>query len=172
MKPKHILILGPESTGKSTLCQDLSTYYSEPWVPEFARQYLLNLNREYDFSDLSTIGRGQMELEDEQAKHAENYLFCDTDLRVIHIWSEVKYGKTDPWILEEISRREYALILLCDIDIPWEEDPLREHPDLEMRNNLFQMYMDLAKESGFPFYVLRGDQKTRLKEAMEVIESQ
>jgi len=169
MNPKRVLILGPESTGKSTLCKDLSTFFSEPWVPEFARDYLLNLNREYVFSDLSTIAKGQIESEDQLAEEANEYLFCDTDLRVIHIWSEVKFGKTATWILEEMKRREYDLIFLCNIDLPWEDDPLREHPDPEMRKTLFNRYLKLGEESGLPFAVISGDRKDRLSKAISYI---
>ncbi len=172
MSPKRILILGPESTGKSTLCKELSTYFSEPWVPEFARNYLLNLKTEYDFSDLSTIAKGQIETEDVLASEAKRFLFCDTDLRVIHIWSEVKYGKTEPWILEEIERRKYDLILLCDIDLPWTDDPLREHPDPEMRKFLFDQYLRLSQESGSPFVIISGDGETRLSKAIEAMKAQ
>ncbi len=172
MKPKRILILGPESTGKSTLCQDLSTYFSEPWVPEYAREYLQNLNREYVFDDLSTIAKGQLDAENDLENKARNFLFCDTDLRVIHIWSDVKYGRTEKWILNEIERRPYDFIFLTDIDLPWEVDPLREHPDPEMRKMLFDRYYDLARESGIRYKVLSGDRPMRLEKAVNALKTE
>lgn len=168
--PKRILILGPESTGKSTLAEDLATYFGEPWVPEFAREYLEKIDRPYHFEDLVEIGKGQVLLEDELAKKAKKFLFCDTDLRVIHIWSEHRFGKTDPWVLEEIQRRTYELILLTDIDLPWEPDPLREHPELEMRQYFFEKYQKLAEQSGIPFLTISGDRETRLKTALEAVD--
>ncbi|MFC3879865.1 AAA family ATPase [Algoriphagus namhaensis] len=170
MAIKKILILGPESTGKSTLAQDLSTYYGEPWVPEYAREYLQNLSVSYDFEDLSTIAKGQIALEDQKEKEAKKFLFCDTDLRVIHIWSEYKYGKTASWIVDEIARRNYDLILLTDIDMPWEEDPQREHPEPEMRAYFFNQYLKLAEESEFPFELMSGSQSERLKGAIQIID--
>ena len=148
--PKRILILGPESTGKSTLAKDLAIHFGEPWVPEFAREYLERLERPYQFEDLAEIGEGQVKLEDQLAEKAQKFLFCDTDLRVIHIWSEHRFGKTDPWVLEEIQQRKYELILLTDTDLPWEPDPLREYPELEMRQYFFEKYRKLAEQSGFP----------------------
>ena len=167
--PKRILILGPESTGKSTLAEDLADYFGEPWVPEYAREYLEKLGREYSYEDMLEIGKGQVALEEEIAKGAEKHLFCDTDLRVIHIWSEHRFGKTDPWVLKQIAARTYDLILLTDTDLPWEPDPLREYPDLEMRDYFLDLYKKLAVKSGFPHFLISGDRKKRLKMAVKTI---
>lgn len=168
--PKRILILGPESTGKSTLASDLAVYFDEPWVPEFAREYLEILGRPYGFADLLKIAKGQMALEDEKMGKAQKYLFCDTDLRVIQVWSEHKFGKVHDWVKNELDERVYDLILLTDIDLPWEPDPLREHPDPEMRTYFFKKYQQLAEESGFPFLIVSGNQQKRLNSAIEAVE--
>jgi NadR type nicotinamide-nucleotide adenylyltransferase len=169
-KPKRILILGPESTGKSTLAEDLANHFGEPWVPEFAREYLEKIDRTYQFEDLVEIGKGQVAIEDQLAENANKFLFCDTDLRVIHIWSEHRFGKTDTWVLEEIMRRKYDLILLTDTDLPWTPDPLREYPELEMRQYFFKKYLQLAQESGFPYLIVSGNRETRLKTAVKVVD--
>ncbi len=171
MPLKKILILGPESTGKSTLASDLSEYFGSPWVPEFAREYLQNLGRDYDFEDLSTIAKGQIQSEDEGSKKSNDYLFCDTDLRVIHIWSSHRFGKTSPWILEEIESRVYDQILLTGIDLDWEPDPLREHPEPEMRVYFFNKYLELAKSSGFSWEIISGSRSERLQKAISVLTS-
>lgn len=170
-KPKRILILGPESTGKSTLAEDLANHFGEPWVPEFAREYLEKIDRPYRFEDLAEIGKGQLALEDQQAEKAQKFLFCDTDLRVIHIWSEHRFGKTDPYVLEEIQQRKYELILLTDTDLPWEPDPLREYPELEMRQYFFEKYRKLAEQSGFPYLIVSGDREKRLKDAVTAVDN-
>ncbi len=170
-KPKRILILGPESTGKSTLAADLGNHFGEPWVPEYAREYLEMIDRPYQFEDLVEIGKGQVVLEDKLAEKAKNFLFCDTDLRVIHIWSEHRFGKTDRWVLDEINRRKYDLILLTDTDLPWTPDPLREYPELEMRQYFFEKYLKLAQQSGFPYLIVSGDQKTRLQIAVDALKN-
>ncbi len=170
-RPKRILILGPESTGKSTLAEKLAKHFAEPWVPEVAREYLENLDHPYAYEDLLQIGKQQMRTEDEMAGAAKNYLFCDTDLRVIQVWSQHRYGKVDPWVLEEIARRTYDLILLCAPDLPWQADPLREHPELEMREEFFAQYLQLTKQSGFPFKIIAGDPVKRISAAVEAIRS-
>lgn len=166
---KRILILGPESTGKSTLAEDLASYFGEPWVPEYAREYLEDLGREYHYEDMLVIGEGQVTLEDEMAEKAKKYLFCDTDLRVIHIWSEHRFGKTDPWLMDQMKERKYDLILLTDTDLPWTPDPQREYPELEMRNYFLDLYRDLAEQSGFPYYLISGNRDERLKKAVKLI---
>jgi NadR type nicotinamide-nucleotide adenylyltransferase len=168
-KPERILILGPESTGKSTLAADLAAHFREPWVPEFAREYLEKLNRAYDFEDLSVIAKGQIELEDELAQNAKKFLFVDTDLRVIKVWSEHKFDIVHDWILEEIERRTYSKILITDVDLPWEADPLREHPELGMRMYFLDKYLDLASKSGFPFQLISGERTIRLETSINFI---
>ncbi len=170
-RPKRILILGPESTGKSTLAEKLALHFAEPWVPEVAREYLEKLDRPYAYEDLLQIGKQQMQLEDERVGGAKNYLFCDTDLRVIQVWSQHRYGKVDPWVLEELARRTYDLIFLCAPDLPWQADPLREHPELEMREEFFAQYLQLTKQSGFPFKIIAGDPVKRISAAVEAIRS-
>jgi len=167
--PDRILILGPESTGKSTLAADLAVYFDEPWVPEFAREYLEKLNRAYEYEDLSEIAKGQIALEDELAQKARKFLFVDTDLRVIKVWSEHKFGKVQDWIPKEIERRTYSKILITDIDLPWEADPLREHPDLEMRQYFLDKYLELARQSGFSYQLISGDRTKRLLTSVEFI---
>ena len=169
-KLSRILILGPESTGKSTLAEDLAQFYKEPWVPEFAREYLEKINRPYQFEDLAEIGRGQVCLEDQLAVTARKYLFCDTDLRVIHIWSEHRFGKTDSWVLEQIKMRSYDLIILTAIDLAWMPDPLREHPEPAMRQYFFEKYRMLTEQSGFPFLIVSGDRDKRLKTAILAVD--
>ena len=136
-----IAIVGPECTGKSELAETLALHYNTAWVPEYARHYIDNLVRPYNESDLVVIAHGQMRLEDEYARDSNRILFCDTTLLVIRIWSEFKFGDCDPSILDELGKRKYDLHLLTYVDIPWQDDPQREHPD--KRDQLYQIYLML-----------------------------
>ncbi|HSI76052.1 MAG TPA: ATP-binding protein [Lunatimonas sp.] len=167
--PKKIVIIGPESTGKSTLTQALASHFGEPWVPEYAREYLEKLDRPYEFDDLLAIAKGQVALEEKQSKAADNFLFCDTDLHVLQVWSESKYKRVHPWILEQIKVRMYDFYILTDIDTIWEPDPLREHPEPEMRQFFFNWYRNLVEKSGTSFQIVRGDEKNRLSQALRFI---
>lgn len=169
-KLKKVVIIGPESTGKSTLSQALAQHYNEPWVEEYARGYIERLDREYCYEDLLEMARGQMKMEDAKAREANELLFCDTDLHVIQVWSEHKFRQTDPWIMEEIQRRDYDLYLLMDIDIPWQEDPQREHPDPDMRQFFYDWYERLLLGTGIPVVKISGNLKERLARSIDAIE--
>ena len=166
---KKIVVIGPESTGKSTLSAALSAKLHTIWVPEYARAYLEELPRPYTAEDLTEIALGQLEDEDKLEKYARKYLVCDTDLNVIRVWSEHRYGHCDRRILEHIATRKYDLYLLTDIDIPWEEDPLREHPDSEMRSYFYHVYRDLVQQSGTPWVNIAGNQEERLTAALAAV---
>lgn len=156
---KRICVLGPESTGKSELCQHLARVYNTEWVPEYARFFLDRLSRPYEQSDLLEIAKGQMIWEDDKASYADKYLFCDTNLVVIKIWSDHKYGETDPWILQEIERRKYDFYLLNNIDMPWIPDPQRENP--KDRKFFFELFKSVLEERQFPYAIVSGIEEAR-----------
>lgn len=166
---KRIAIIGPESTGKSELCQHLAFHYDTEWVPEYARFYLDRLDGEYQKHDLKAIAEGQLSWEDEKAEYANKYLICDTNLIVIKIWSEHKYGETDAWIEEQLNEREYDFYLLNNIDIPWTPDPQREHPKL--RKHFFEVYKKYLEDNKLPYAKVSGIEGERKKCAVDAIES-
>lgn len=165
---KKVVIIGPECTGKSDLSAFLAQHFNTAWVPEYARGYLENLARPYELHDLRTIAHGQMRLEDEWSSEAQRLLFCDTNLYIIKVWSEFKFGTCDAQILNAIASREYDLYLLTYIDIPWEADPQREHPD--KREELYALYKKEMTSQSVPFIEIRGDREARRKSAIEAVE--
>lgn len=164
----YIAIVGPESTGKSTLSAQLARHYHSSWVEEYAREYLTHLKRPYRQSDLIDIAKGQLRQEQIHAKSANKLLFCDTNLLVIKIWSEYKYGICDPWIQNNMELERYHLHLLTDIDLPWEDDELREHP--YAREELFNIYHQSLVDADVPFKIISGDRKERIKSAVQAID--
>ena len=167
MSLKKIAIIGPESTGKSTLSEDLANHFNTLWVPEYARQYLENLGREYEEADLLEIAKGQVALERRLESEANGFLVCDTTLVVIKVWSEHKYGRCHPWILTRLEQMKYDYFLLTDIDLPWEPDPLREHP--EMRQYFFEQYHQYLETNTFSYKCISGTRSKRLKLAVKAI---
>jgi len=177
---KKIVILGPESTGKSTLCRELAAHYKTDWVPEYAREYLLSHGMSYTYEDLLTIARGQIELEDEYVKKVSGelsvvsegaLLFIDTDMYVMKVWCEFVFGKCHPWILEQIQTRKYDGYLLCRTDLPWVKDELREYPDLVTREKLFHIYKDCMIHQSTPWAEVSGTAERRLLSAVEAMDS-
>ncbi len=175
---KKIVTIGPESTGKSTLCEQLAQYYNTIWCPEFAREYLLSHGTKYNYDDLFTIAKGQLDLEDHLAKKLNNpqstnhsLLFIDTDMYVRKVWCEFVFDKCHRFILEQIVERKYDLYLLCNIDLPWIPDELREYPDFETRLKLYKIYKDLMIEQAVLWVEISGNYDERLKIAISAVDS-
>jgi nicotinamide riboside kinase len=114
------------------------------------------------------IAHGQMRIEDEWTRDTERLLICDTNLYVIKVWSEFKFGTCDKEILEQIATRKYDLYLLTYVDIPWEKDPLREHPD--KRQELYDLYLNEMRNQTVPFVEIKGEREQRQKTAVDAIE--
>jgi NadR type nicotinamide-nucleotide adenylyltransferase len=163
-----IAVVGPESTGKSTLSAQLAEHFNTVWVPEYAREYLTHLGRTYNLDDLYTIARGQLEAETRLAHEANQLLICDTTLTVIKIWAKHVFAVFPDHIEALYKPEQYALHLLTDIDVPWEDDPLREHP--QQREHLFNLYEQELKIKHIPYTIIRGDRDQRLRSAIHFIE--
>jgi NadR type nicotinamide-nucleotide adenylyltransferase len=175
---KKVVIIGPESTGKSTLCEQLARHFETSWCPEFAREYLQNNGKNYEYDDLLTIARGQLALEDEYTLRLEKQalpmlengghlpLFIDTDMYVMKVWSEYVFGNCHRFILDQIVQRQYNLYLLCNIDLPWIADELREYPDWQTRNKLYGYYKDIMTQQSVPWVDISGTHQERLQKAI------
>src|SRR5690606_19510435 len=127
---KKIAVVGPESTGKSTISAQLARHYDTVWVPEFAREYCAALTEPCTWDDEINMFRGQLALEEKLLPLANRVLICDTTFITVKIWSDHMFGKSPQEVIDELPKRPYDLYLLMDIDLPWEEDPLRNFPDL------------------------------------------
>jgi NadR type nicotinamide-nucleotide adenylyltransferase len=165
---KRIAIVGPECTGKTDLAMALADHYQTVWVPEYARNYIDRLERPYTEADLTIIAQWQLFTEDSLAHSANHVLICDTDLTIIKVWSEHKYGRVDPEILNMMKSRTYDLHLLTYVDIPWEDDPQREHPD--KREYFFNLYKQELEQQGVRSVEIRGIRSERVATAIAAID--
>jgi NadR type nicotinamide-nucleotide adenylyltransferase len=163
----RIAITGPESTGKSTLAETLARHYHTLFVPEYARDYLEGRAGDYTFDDILAIAKGQLKLEDTLSENAQGLIFCDTELLVTRIWSLHRFGKSHEWIDNQLEKKRYDYYLLCNVDLPWEFDPLREHPHL--RDFFFNWYYNELTSLKLPFSVISGSSQERINNAVEVI---
>ena len=168
-----VAIVGPESSGKTFLAENLAAHYNCHWVPEYAREYLEKCTQPYTKEDVERIAVGQINAEDiaaaASAGHPERsrrVLLCDTNLLVIKIWMDNKYGSTPAWIEQEIASRKYDLHLLTAPDIPYEFDPLRENP--ERGEYFFNQYEQLLLALKFPYKIISGNE--RVEQAIREIE--
>lgn len=167
-KIKRVCVIGPECTGKTDLAQYLATYFKTAWVAEYARGFLNKLNRPYEQADLVKIAHGQIRMEDEWLYDSNKVLICDTNLVTLKIWSEHKYGDCPKEILERHERQQYDLYLLCYIDLPWENDPQREHPD--KREHFWFIYKNEIEKSAVPYVEISGPQEERRKKAVDAVQ--
>ncbi len=166
---KRVVVIGPECTGKSELSKFLAAHFKTVCVEEYARAYLNKLVRKYERSDLTKIAHGQARMEDEWIPDANRVLICDTNAIVVKVWSEFKYGDLDPDIQRIIDIRHYDLYLLTYIDVPWEDDPQREHPD--KREHFWKIFESEVARSGVPSRVIRGSREQRQKDAVDAIQA-
>ena len=168
-----VVVFGPESTGKTTLSEQLARHYNTVWVPEYAREYLQNKwndeRKTCEPKDLLPIAEGQMRLENELTKKATDILICDTDLLETKVYSEAYYlGYCDPVLEKYALLNQYDLYLLTYIDVPWVGDDLRDKPN--ERESMFRHFKKALEVNNRKFVTLKGDKNTRLSTAVQHID--
>ena len=167
-----VVVTGSECTGKSTLVQALAARFRTAFSTEGARNYLNQVQRPLNFSDVEPIAHRQISLEGEAVEQAEKLVILDTDLLSTVIYSRHYYGECKNWIVEMAVARIANLYLLCDIDVPWTEDGLqRDQGEPEQRIQVHQAFIRELNRIQAPHVVLSGDADTRLGHAIAIIEA-
>jgi nicotinamide riboside kinase len=194
---KKIVIIGPESTGKTTLSEELAKHFNAIFCPEYAREYLLQNGIRYNYSDLIRIAQGQLAMEDyceqvvneglstvsgewsiahdalstgSKLEARSSLLFIDTNMYVMKVWYEYVFNRCEQFVLDQIAQRHYDLYLLCEIDLPWVAQPMREYPDRQQRLELYDMYKDILANQQTPWAEIRGNHKERLQRAVDAVQ--
>jgi len=168
---RKIVITGPESTGKTELSKALAVRLNARWIPEYARGYVENIGRSYQYEDLEIIARYQIQQEEEESAISGNgILIFDTWLIITKVWFEVVYSKSPVWIEEYIAEANIDIFLVCSPDLPWIADPVRENGG-EMRNRLFERYCLEIEKYGFKYEIVEGLGEDRLNNALKHLQS-
>jgi NadR type nicotinamide-nucleotide adenylyltransferase len=166
---KKIAIVGPESTGKSTISQLLAKHYRVPWVPEYSRYYCAALTEECTLQDELNMFHGQIALEEAVLATAEtDFIICDTTFVTVKIWSDEIFGGTPQIVIDALAARSYDYYVLLDIDLPWQEDPLRDFPN--MREHFMKIWHKELQALNAN-YVVVGGIKNRLQNAINAIDT-
>src|SRR6056297_316971 len=165
---KIIVITGAESTGKSVLTKWLANHFQVPFIPEFAREYVEKLNRDYNYSDVEFIAKKQISQLHEFQKAGLPYIFADTWLIITKIWFEVVFKQVPSWIDETMKETAISLFLVCDTDLPWIPDSVRENGG-EQRELLQKKYINTIEEYGFNYKIVSGKNDERFKNALDAV---
>lgn len=164
-----IATIGPESSGKTTLCKILAKHFNGLWTPEYARDYLTNTNGIYNLDDLELMAQDQFDLWQELPN--QNICFFDTEMINFKIWSLEKYQICSKLILGLVDAQHFDLYLLCSPDIDYHSDNLREYPQLQIRQYLFERYKKELDNYGFNYAIIQGDYLNRKNTSISIIES-
>lgn len=164
---KKIAVVGPESTGKSTISEQLAAHYHTIWVPEFARGYCERLTEPCTWQDEINMFQGQIALEKQLLPNANQILICDTTFITVKIWSDYTFGKAPQEVLDELPKHPYDLYLLMDIDLPWQEDPLRDFPHL--REHFMDVWHKELQALNANYTVISGSEEQRLQNAIRTV---
>lgn len=164
---KRIVLTGPESTGKTTMAERLARHYDTAWVEEYGRDYFVQNGGIKEIADLSRIARGQVRLEEAALLKANKFLFCDTDLVVTQVWSEIYFKQCPQEVIGLSHQRHYDLHLLMDTDLPWEDDGTREFPQL--REWHFRRLKEELDKRNYPYVVISGNSEERFRACIRAI---
>lgn len=167
-KKIRIALLGPESTGKSTLAEKLAGHYSTMWVHEYSREYLEKEGLHVSINDISKIATETKNRILSAEEKAGKIIFCDTEFIYLKVWSDIRFKSCPKNILQYISEIPFDLFLLTAPDIDWVPDPVRENPN--EREKLFELYKKEVAKNGFLYEIVNGTDSQRFKNAMSFLE--
>ncbi len=165
---KRVALIGPESTGKSTLCHLLAEHYKTVWVPEFARDYIGNLQRTYTKDDVLHCIKEQIKLEKEFILNANKIIFTDNEAINGKVWMLDKFNECPEWIDHEITKNSYDLYLLTTPDIPFVADNVRENES--RRLFFFDWYKKILDDNSFNYKIINGMKEDRFNLAKEAVD--
>lgn len=166
--PRKIAVVGPESTGKSLMARRLAKEFDTWYVPEYSRYYCAGLDNQYTLQDEVNIFYGQIALEDSIVDVAPPHLLiCDTTILTVKIWSDYLFGSTPEQVLDEIRNRTYDFYLLMDIDLPWEDDPLRDFPD--KRSHFMEVWTRELNALKARYQIINGLGEERYRNGIRVV---
>jgi NadR type nicotinamide-nucleotide adenylyltransferase len=172
-RPLRVVLIGPESTGKTRLAEDLARDYGVPWCPEYAREYVESGDGPLDYGAVDAIGRGQRAGEDAVVAQAERLglplVILDTDLVSTMVYSLHYYGDCPAWIEREAPDRRGDLYLLHHVDVEWVADG-QQRAQPERREELFTLFATTLESLGARTTAIRGGWEERRRRAIEGVD--
>lgn len=166
---QKIAVVGPESTGKSTMAMYLSKEFNTTCVPEYARYYCQHLNRSYTLQDEVNMFYGQVALEEAIISTEPKIIICDTTILTVKIWCDYLFTQTPKEVTTEITNRKYDFYLLMDIDLAWQDDPLRDFPN--EREYFLEIWKKELNELGANYMLISGQGNDRLQHGLDAVKT-
>jgi len=167
---KTIVITGPESTGKTLISEYLSGKLGCPWIPEYARGYIGQLNRPYIYEDLVHIAENQVNHKNEIEKSGASMVILDTWLIITKVWFLEAFKRYPEKLNSEINNHKIDLYIICKPDIPWIPDPLRENGG-HKREYLMSRYIEEIRATGSDYIIIGGEGEERFNNAYNAVKS-
>jgi NadR type nicotinamide-nucleotide adenylyltransferase len=167
---RKVTFAGAESTGKTTLSLPLAVHFNTTWLPEYGRLYVEQVRSCEDQMDMDNIARGQAQLEQAGARQANRLLVCDTDVLVSLIWQERYFVRYPEWMNQLYESQPSHLYLLCDLDVPWVADRIRDSGSEERRKWFHRRFIEEFERRGLPYVLLSGSPEQRWQKAVEAVE--
>lgn len=168
----RVAVVGPECTGKTTLCTDLANHFRTQWVAEYMREYLQKKwdeqKKTCQWEDLLPIAKGQISAENQLVSKAKDFIFCDTNFFEIMVYSYIYYGKCPDLIEKFAQKHKYDFVFLTDVEVPWEADDLRDKPN--QRQEIFDIFKDFLDRYKVSYTHLKGTRHERLQKVISILQ--
>lgn len=161
-------MIGPESTGKTILSEQLAQHYRTEFVPELARTFFEHIKNCYSRHDIEVCLLQQLKEEKEKVAVSNRFLFVDTEAIIAKVWCEDVFHSAPKWINDEIKNNPYDLYLLTNTDVDVEEDEMRFNP--HRREYFFDWYLKLLQENYLSYFIVSGKENARLRNSIDAIE--
>ncbi len=158
---QRVVILGAESTGKSTLAAALATHYCTVWVPEYLREFVELRQRTPRADEQFFIASTQRERENKGETSAKRYLFCDTSPLMTAVYSEHYFGQTDVALKALADAHDYAATIVTAPTTPWMPDGLQRESDA-VRQQIHSRLMCKIHAAGFAHVLVTGTTQQRI----------
>lgn len=167
--PLHVVVFGPESTGKTTLARELAEHYQTTWVPEYLREYLDGKGAPCTPDDLPHVVAGQRAAAEAARTRARRVVISDTDPLTTLVYSRWYYGEVPAWLEEAVRDSAPDHYMLLDVDVPWVPDVHRDEP--HRRAELLEAFRDALDARGRSYTLIRGDWESRRRMAFATIDA-
>jgi NadR type nicotinamide-nucleotide adenylyltransferase len=167
MCPRVICLHGPESTGKSTLIEQLARHFDTMFVPEYGRTFAERRGTDFSMADLVMIAETHDAMTQSALASGADPLFLDTDPLMTAVWADMLFGTRDPWF--DRWKATADLYLLLDIDLPWVDDGTRMFGTTEARQRFFDLSKAELDRRGVDWRLIGGQGQVRFDHALAAI---